>query len=233
MPPIHGPYLAADGDPVPEGVFADNIVLPKTSGKGIQVDTVAQTFGWRDITGDITPRASGGPAPAFTAFRGGNTLAYAYAANDVVDVMVFHMPHDYVPGSDIFIHIHWGHNGTAISGTFTATLKATWCKGFNQAGSIFGAEVTPVITEAVTSITTHPRWGHFVTETPLTSAGGSSTTIDRALLEVDGIFLISFVMTTIPTITGGVTNAPYIFTCDLHYQSTNMATKGKAPNFYV
>jgi hypothetical protein len=108
-----------------------------------------------------------------------------------------------------------------------------WCKGFNQSGNIFGAEVTPVITEAVTSVTTHPRWGHFVTETPLTSAGGSATTISRALLEVDGVFLVSFVVTTIPTITGGVTNAPYIFTCDLHYQSTNMAAKGKAPNFYV
>jgi hypothetical protein len=214
-------------------LIKDELVIQKASGEGIKVDVAAPTFGWRDITGDITPRAGGGAAPAFTAYRGGNTLAYAYAVGDVVDMKMFHIPHDYAPGTDIFIHLHWGHNGTAIAGTFTATLKAMWCKGFNQAGNIFGAEVTPVITEVVTNIAGHPRWGHFVTETPLTSAGGSATTIDRGLLEVDGVFLVSLVVSAIPTITGGVTNAPYIFTCDLHYQSTNIATKGKAPNFYV
>jgi hypothetical protein len=219
---------------VPSSNFPDTIILPKTSGKGIKVDSDTPTFGWRDIIGDITPRAAGGTAPALTAFRGGSILSYAYAANDWIDQMVFHIPHDYVPGSDIFIHIHWGHNGTAISGTFEAQVYATKCKGFNQAGQTFGAEVNPTISEAVTDIASHPRWGHFVTEIALSSATGDSTHLNSSLIEVDSIILVSLKVLTIPTITGSATsNLPYIFTVDIHYQSTNMATKAKAPNFYV
>ena len=39
--------------------------------------------------------------------------------------------------------------------------------------------------------------------------------------------------TTIPTITGGVTDKPAFFEIDVHYQSTNMATKQKEPPFYT
>ena len=83
-----------------------DLVLPKDSGVGIQVDITNPTFGWRDIIGDIRPRATGGPAPVFTAFIGGSILEYAYAVNDVVDKMTFHLPHDYVMGSDLYFHVH-------------------------------------------------------------------------------------------------------------------------------
>ena len=93
-------------------------VFPKTSGIGIKVDENSPTFGWRDIVGQIVPRGTGTPAPAFTAFRGGRVMAYAFQANDIIDNITFHIPHDYVPGTDMYIHAHWGHNGTAISGNF-------------------------------------------------------------------------------------------------------------------
>jgi heme-degrading monooxygenase HmoA len=28
----------------------------------------------------------------------------------------FHMPHDYVPGTEMFIHVHWSHNSTIVTG---------------------------------------------------------------------------------------------------------------------
>lgn len=190
--------------------------------------------GWRDIIGDITPRALGGAAPAFTAFRGGNILSYAYDVNDVVDQIVFHMPHDYVPGTDIYLHIHWGHNGTAISGTFTTTVYATYCKGFNQSGNVFGAEITTTISEAVTSLTTHPKFSHNVKEVKLSTSGGSAALLDTDKLEVDGLIIVTLKVTAIPTITGSATsNLPYIFTSDIHYQSNSGATENKAYPFFT
>jgi hypothetical protein len=211
-----------------------NLILDKANTAGLKVDNATPTYAWRDIIGDITPRAAGGPAPALTAFRGGNILSYAYAVNDVVDQIVFHMPHDYVQGTDVFLHVHWGHNGTAIAGTFTVAAYASWCKGFNQAGNVFNAEITATISETVTNVAGHPRWGHFVTEVQLSTPGGSGSMLNTSLLEVDGLFLVSLKVTSIPTITGSATtNAPYIFTSDIHYQSTNIGTKAKAPPFYT
>jgi hypothetical protein len=215
-------------------IFEDNITLSKSINKGILVDIDAPTFGWRDIVGQITPRANGGTAPTLTACRGGSVLSYAYQVNDWIDQIVFHMSYDYVPGTNICIHVHCGQNGTAIAGNFILQIYALWCKGFNQPNQIFEAEVTPNISETVTSVSTHPRWGHFISEIQLSNAGGDSTHIDVSKLEVDGIFLISAKVINIPTITGSASsNLPFIFTLDLHYQSTNIATKAKAPNFYV
>jgi hypothetical protein len=144
------------------------------------------------------------------------------------------MPHDYAQGTDVFIHVHWGHNGTAIAGNFTVQLYATWCKGFNQAGNIFEAEAVTSVTDAVTSVTTHPRWGHFITEVQLSNATGDASHLHNTDMEVDGLFLVSAKVTSIPTITGSATsNLPYIFTIDIHYQSTNIGTKQKAPPFWT
>jgi hypothetical protein len=42
-------------------------------------------------------------------------------------------------------------------------------------------------------------------------------------------------VTTIPSITGGSTNEPFLQTIDIHYQTTDGAagTKNKSPNFYT
>ncbi|MCK4635847.1 MAG: hypothetical protein KAT32_03210 [Candidatus Moranbacteria bacterium] len=52
-------------------------------------------------------------------------------------------------------------------------------------------------------------------------------------MEPDGLLMVSLKTTTIPTITGSATsNLPYIFTVDIHYQSTGIGTKNKVPDFY-
>lgn len=56
--------------------------------------------------------------------------------------------------------------------------------------------------------------------------------MDSSSIEPDGVICINLTMTTIPTITGGANNKPCIFFVDLHYQTTNIGTKQKAPNFY-
>ena len=219
-----------------ESVSASGLVLPKAGSTGIKVDLASPTFGWKDLIGQIVPRtgAEASTAPALVAFRGANILTYAFDTNDVIDSITYHMPHDYLPGSDMFIHTHWGHNGTSITGVFAITYYIEYCKGYNQAGQVFNSQVTlPYANSGVYSVTTHPRWGHFIEEVQMTSATGSASTLDKRLLEVDGLINVGFKLITKPTITGGTTS-PFIFMVDIHYQTNGViGTKDKNYPFYT
>lgn len=204
-----------------------NLVIPKTTNIGIMVDTATPTFGWRDIIGSVTPKASGAGSPTRVAYNGGTVADYSFVANDVCDFM-FHIPHDYVPGTDIYVHVHWSHNGTAITGDAVFTFYHTYAKGHNQAN--FPAEKNVTITYTTTNIATTPQYRHRVDEVALSSAGGSASLMDRGVLEVDGVIMATLKLTTLPTITAGNL---FIHTVDIHYQSTNMATKAKVPGFYT
>jgi len=209
-----------------------NIVMPRESGTGFMVDPASPTYGWRDLIGEIIPRVGGGQAPALSAFRGGAVKYYAFSTGDVIDNVSCHIQHDYVPGTDLYLHAHWSHNGTAISGNLGIRWFFTYSKGYNQAGNIFTVEKQYDMTIPITSITTHPRYGHFINEFQLSTPGGSATLLDSNLIEVDGLIGIALRVTSIPTITGGTPNLPFILLTDVHYQSTQMSTKGRNYPFY-
>jgi len=82
------------------------VVMSNVSGKAIQVDVVNPTYTWRDLVGAITT-PGGGTAPTFPEFR---TNINAWRFNDDGDEVWinFHMPHDYIEGTEIYIHTHWG-----------------------------------------------------------------------------------------------------------------------------
>jgi hypothetical protein len=82
-------------------------------------------------------------------------------------------------------------------------------------------------------VATFPQWSHNIHEVLACIPGGDATHLDCGLLEPDGLVQVAFDVTTIPTITGSATtNRPYIFMLDLHYQSNQMATKGRNIPFY-
>lgn len=215
-------YASKAGD-----TFTGSVSLPKASGEGLKVEG---TYGWRDITGEIVPLSSGSDAPTLATFIG-TIRAFAYVANDEGDA-TFHIPHDYAPGTNIYLHVHWGHNGTSIADGIIIDIKATYAKGHNQA--VFTTPVTHAVNASSLNITNTPQYVHRTDEIQLTSDGGGSSMLDTALVEPDGIVLVNYKVSTLPTITGSASlNAPFIFNIDLHYQSTNMATKNKTPSFYA
>ena len=203
-----------------------SISMPSSSGTAMKI---SGTYGWRDLIGDVTPRGTGGAAATLGTFRG-NVRAWYYQAADQGDCF-FHMPHDYAPGTDLFIHVHWSHNATNISGSLIVNFYATYAKGHQQAS--FPAQVNPALTVSSLNITNTPQYFHRVDEIQLSTPGGSSTQLDTNALEVDGMVMVNFTTSTIPTLTGGTPNNPYIIAVDLHYQSTGLPTKNKAPSFYV
>lgn len=202
-----------------------NLVRPKTSGVGFQVDPAAPTFPWVDLIGDVIPKTSGAGTPTLKAIQG-NINGFAFSANDIVD-LVFHVPHDYVPGTDMHLHVHWSHNGTAISGNVVFTHYSTYAKGHNQAN--WPAEVTNTITYNTTNVATTPRYRHRIDEIQL-SGTGSGSLLNTPDIEPDGLILVRLKVTTLPTITAGDL---FVHTCDIHYQSTGIGTKQKAPAFYT
>lgn len=214
----------------PYHTFDTSLVLPKASGVGLRVDEHSPTFGWRDIIGSVNPKAQGAGSPTRAAYAGANVADYAFIANDLCD-FTFHTPHDYVPGTDLYFHVHWSHTGTSISGNAVFTVYHTYAKRTLAGTTVFPAEKTNTITYATTDIATTPQYAHRVDEIPLTSAAGSATLTANGQIEVDGILLVTLKLTTLPTIGGG--GKLFIHTCDIHYQSTNMATKNSAPSYYA
>ena len=207
--------------------MSGSLSLPKTTNTGLKVNN---NWGWRDLIGDITPRSSGSLAPLLKNLVG-NIREWAYSANDQGDSR-FHLPHDYVPGSDLFIHVHWTHNGTAISGTIKIDFFVTYAKSHGQAS--FPVTLNPSLTVTSLNIANTPTLLHRVDEVQLSTPGGSTTLLNSNLIEVDGFILINYVLTTIPSISGSTfSNTPYVIGLDIHYQSNNMATANKTPNFYA
>lgn len=211
-------------------LLANNIVLPKTTGYGVKVDLATPTFAWQDLIGDVSPKFAGVGAATRAPFRGGSVNSFFYGTNDTCD-MVFHVPHDYLPGSDMHLHLHWAHNGTAISGQLVVTFGVTYASGHNTAN--FAAEVAPVLTVSTPDVTTVPQYRHRIDELQLSAASPGATQLDSDAIQVDGLILVNLTATEIPTISGGTQTKPAFFTLDIHYQSTGIGTKQKAPNFYV
>jgi hypothetical protein len=203
------------------------LILPKTAGEGIKVELAAPTYPWFDKEGLELFNSGGAGAPTIAAFRGGSCRALQFGLNDRLDYRI-HVPHDLVPLSDVFIHIHWMHNGTAITGNAGFTLAYTYAKGHNQ--SDFSVEKSQIITYTTGNITTTPQYRHRIDEVQLSNSTGSGNFLDSTLLEVDGMIHVSCTLTTLPTITAG---SLFISEIDLHYQSTGIGTKQKSPPFYT
>ena len=221
--------ISATGDIKPKG--SAFLIFEKASGNGIKVDHATPTFGWRDLEGFEFPDPTGGDRPTLSTYSGGEIKENAFGNGDKLRIR-YHIPHDYVKGTDVLSHVHWSHNGTAISGNVVFGVTTDYAKGHNQAN--FGNEKSISITYNTTDISTTPRYRQRIEESVITNDGGSATLIDRGLLEPDGIILVTFEVTTNPTITGGSPNNVFVHRADLHYQSTNIATKDKVgPGFYT
>jgi hypothetical protein len=160
------------------------------------------------------------PIDATFSFNGGLAYALNGALQFSATVMqecfiVFHVPHDYVVGTDIHFHAHWSNAAVSPNtGTVIWAFDYSFAKGFNQAA--FPAPTTVKVTQSCPAT----RYQHNIAETAAVTISG---------MEVDGLILVRcWRDATVDT----CTDAVFLHTADIHYQSSNLATKNKAPNFY-
>lgn len=229
--PPQRPVELIDSDAAING----NLTLPKTSGVGIRIDKVAPTFGWRDLLGEPHIHTAGANDPTFNVFR--NTLRQYQYSNVLMNETwyEYHIPHDYVPGTDVYCHVHWSQivvdtGGTAgVPGVVKWFADISYAKGHGTPGGAadaFGAIVTTSMTQQGSTT----QYGHMLAEMIITDNGAAL--INRTRLEPDGVILLRLYRD--PADAADTLNqGPFIHYVDIHYQSTNLATKQKAPNFYV
>lgn len=205
-----------------------NLAVPKTkNATGIKIGPVTnQTYGWHDLTGQLQVYGDVGDASRLV-YRGGiKALEFNEGESAYVD---FHMPHDYLPGSDIFIHVHWSHTSTLVTGgSATWGFEVMYAKGHNQA-----AFHAPVLISVVQNAST-TQYQHMIAETVGSTAGGSLVLLDTNDLEVDGVMQCRLYLDSNDlTVSSGPQPNLFAHFVDIHYQSTNVATKNRAPDFWA
>ena len=199
----------------------------KASGYGIRIDPSSPDYGWRDIIGNVTTRNTGGSKPTFTTYR--DTIQqYQFSAGNE-EFYDFHLPHDYAEGTDIHLHVHWSHTGTLVTGgSCTFEYEVTYSKGHDQAP--FPASVTNTFVGNASTT----QYQHIITEIVISDPAPAATELDTDDLEVDGLILCRVELNANNiTVSGGAVPDPFIHFVDIHYQSTGIPTKQKAPDFYV
>ena len=188
----------------------------------------SESFGWHDLKGQMwVPDYSAPEAPTFATYKGG-IKEHLCAVNDEMQIR-FHIPHDYLMGSNIFIHTHWSHNVTTVTGgSVTWGYELTYAKGHQQ--QAFGANI--IVTEQQNASTT--QYMHMVCEAPASIPGGSANLLDTDDIEVDGmVFGRVYLVANNITVSGGPVPDVFLHQVDIHYQSTNVATKQRSPDFWT
>jgi len=208
----------------------DDIVLKGTTGPvhGLRLGETGPSFGWGDITADIVVKG-GANTPTWATFL---TNISAYQFDIVGDEVwqVFHIPHDYVPGSEIKIHAHWGLNGAGpfTTGSITWGFDATFAPRNDTTPIAFQATVNKTIQHDFTAVNV-AQYAHVVSEVQLTNGSGQLAMTTPRDIEVDGLVLVRSYLSAD---TGGV--EPFLFTVDLHYQTTGViGTKTSSPPYYI
>lgn len=210
-------------------VISSNLIVSNTEGFGIKVNVENPNFPWHDIIGKIDPKFSGAGAPLRKLYKDTNIFDYAFSENDVVD-FVFHLPHDYLPNSNLYLHVHWSHNGTSISGNAEFSFYHSYSKGHNQ--EEFSVERSMVLLVPTPDIATIPQYRHRVDEGQIAAPTANSQCMPTANIEPDGLIIGALKLTERPTIGGVPSPDLFIHTVDVHYQSTNMGTQSRSPDFW-
>jgi hypothetical protein len=214
---------------------AEFIIFDKASGNGIKVDTATPTFGFADLLGDQFSRNTGGTKPTLATYNGA-VDAWQFSDGDEA-YLSYHIPHDYVPGTDIHLHIHWSQNNAgATGGTIDFKYFAIYAKGHNQvSGSTFTS--TP-ITATFSSININDgdsglnQYQQHLTEVTISAASANAALFDRDDFEPDGVIELTLEMDA-NNLTGTPSD-PFIHYVDIHYQTTGIiGTKSRTPDFYA
>lgn len=206
-----------------------DLMVPKTQGKGMKTDSLGTpSYSWRDITGVFRIDEVGAGKPTWATYIG-NFRQPQFTVNDQV-FFTYHMPHEYVIGSPVYLHTHWSHNSTlVIDGSVTWGFEVTAAKGHNQQ-----AFDTPSTFSVVSTLITPVQHQHMIAEVCIADVGGAGGTIDVARMEPDTLIIgrLYLIANNITVSSGGVPK-PFVHEVDLHIQTTIIGTKQKAPPFWT
>ena len=216
----------------------DTLTVSRDTGKGIKVYPASPVFGWKDVLGELTIKTVGVTDPEWVVYR--DTI-YQYRFTNGAAVrevwLNYHIPHDYVPGTDIYIHTHWSQIAVDTGGAAGVPGVAKWffdisyADGYGTAGGAADPFVT-VKTVSVTQQASTTQYGHMIAEVIISGASDTATTFDRTKFKVDGVLLVRLYHDS----TDGddtLDQSPFVHYVDMHYQTNGvMGTYNKNTPFY-
>ena len=176
---------------------------------------------WRDNVSDFTRAATAGAtAPIFASWQGG-LYAYSFPSNADRELFIaFHIDHDWMPGTDLYPHVHWAPSTATGSGTYVQWgFEYTVAKGHQQ--EAFPTPTTVYASGMVLGIQNM----HHITET------NDAAVIPGSGIEIDSVIYMRVFRDT--SIGNHYTGAVWGLFADLHYLSDREGTVNKAPNFYI
>ena len=206
----------------------DGKVMPGTQGNGVRFNYDTPEFGWHDLRCDMLVEYEAGNSPTLSQYYG-QIMQLSFEEDNTI-TFNGHITHDYLPYSDIFIHVHWSHNSQVVTGgSVVWGFEISYAEGYGVAQfcptkviSIY-QEIDPV-----------DPYTHFIAESAASVAGGSDTQLDSNKLTVDGMVLgrLHLLDNAIETSDGSTVN-PFAHFVDIHYQSTGLPTPNRNPNFWI
>jgi len=182
--------------------------------KIIKRDTFLKREGYEDLrpTGEYSPGGASDPSvktfiaplliPAFAGSGTNNQATYR-----------FHFPHDLVPGSDFYMHVHWGNNQVSPSGNVKWKITWRYARGYELGD--FGTEIVTILPDATVNAT---QYKHHITE---------SLAITPAILgedvQIDGVIIACLERDTSDT----NNDDAFMLEFDIHYLSDGNKTVDK------
>lgn len=166
--------------------------------------------GHKDLIGDVSAKVTGLTSPTLHNFQG-NFRGWFYKPGNRADI-TYHIPHDYAPGTNLYMHVHWAYNGAKIDGFLNMTHHVAYSKGGKQ--MIFGKEI-PI--NVIVDCTDMEPLIHNIADVQISDVS-NPLLLDTSLIEPDGIITNCFIINDIPKIDGDIA-MPMIICVDIHYTS--------------
>lgn len=185
---------------------------------GDVITEIGARAGWVDLLGPISQgKIAGANVPNWAVFRGGIS-AYSFSATAMNEVwLAFHVPHDYLPASMLYPHVHWSTTGTN-TGVVRWGVEYTSARGYGI--EAFPAPTTVYIEQAGSGV----AYQHMIAE----PAEGLGIVIPN--LEPDSLILIRLFRDGAAG-SDTQTDPAFGLFMDLHYQSDGMLTNERNRTF--
>ena len=179
---------------------------------------------WKDLIGKTSFKGSGTSIPPFQAYRSTMWETGFNVVGNTTYYFSYHLPHDYIQGTDIFIHAHHSTTAAAETGAFEFQIKASY-------GSVDSEISNPISTEDIvyTHVGANDQYKHKVTEIQLSTPGGSGNLLDTDLLDTDGMIWIRLCRQDSDTIL--FPESLFLHQVDIHYQAYSGGTLNKVAPF--
>ena len=214
-----------NGVPITEPIEFNsaNVIITNERGKGLRLDPSDPTFGWHDLLSPTVIYAGAAAhKPTFDTMVGG-IRAYRFSVGDE-SFHEFHLPHDYLPDSDTWIHAHWTYAGEApTGGSVTWNFEISSARGYGA-----GVWHDP-INLSVTQDAPLVPLTHMIAAVKLSNPGGTGGLLDNANIETDGLIRVRLSLGENTISTG---EKPFMTFCDMHYRTTGLPTKNAIPDFW-